>query len=65
MTPRIIHRKHREQTGSDTWEDRKTRLILWGQLGEWCLVSREGPGAPEIVHRTVLDPVPEPVKVEL
>lgn len=55
MIPRTIHRSHVVQTGPDTHEVSREKLILWNCHGDWCLVSREGAGTPDVVHRSVLD----------
>lgn len=55
MTPRIVHRPYSVRVGFDAWEEHREKLILWSQHGDWCLVSREGPGKPEVVPRSVLD----------
>lgn len=55
MIPRIVHRPYSVQTGPDTWEQRRERLILWNCHGDWCLVSRETACVPEVLSRNVLD----------
>lgn len=55
MIPRIVHRHYNAQTGVDQWETRRTRKILWNVHGDWCLISDEAAGTPQVVHRSVLD----------